>query len=700
MSARTLSLAFLALPLLSQAPPQEASLPEVKVRGRAAKEDPKAPVVGYVATRSATATKLDLPLAETPQAISVITADQIRDQGARTLQEVLRYAPGVNADVYGLDNRGDWFLLRGGSQGSTLLDGLRRPLSGWYGIVRDEPYAFERVEVLRGPASVMAGQNGPGGVVNLVSKRPQAQAQNEVEVQGGTFGHRQVAADVTGPADAKGEWLYRVVALGRDSRTQVDHADEERQLVAPSLTWRPGTAGSVTVFAEYQRDRSKNTEGFFPLVGTVTPGPHGFIPTNTFISEPDWDTYGGTRIRGGFEAEYRLGAAWTLRAGARHDEVNGKLRSMYANYWEGFLPDGRSLDRTWYATDNHSSVTNAQVLVEGRLAWGNIRHTVMAGVDGLWMRDSQAYLSGAATPLDVYAPAYGAFPRPVLAFGPATVTRTRETGLVAQDQMKIDGRFVVMAGLRLDRSRGGVEGAPDKADSASTRNLGLLYLAEGGWSPYASYAESFEPVAGADVHGVAFRPKRGRQVEAGLKWAPAGPFTASAAAYRLVETNRLTTDPSDPGNQVQKGEVTVRGAELEANANLPAWDLVAKYTLALAEFTASSDPADPSLGKRVPNVPEHAASLWAVRKFRGGLQGFRAGLGVRYVGVTWDGTDTQKTPANTLWDGLASYERGPWRFALNATNLFDRTYVVALLNRGDAWFGTRRKVVLSAGYRW
>lgn len=699
MSARSLSLALLALPLLSQAPPQEASLPEVKVRGRAAKEDPKAPVAGYVATRTA-ATKLDLPLAETPQAITVITADQIREQGARTMQEALRYAPGVNADVYGLDNRGDWFLLRGGSQGSTLLDGLRRPLSGWYGIVRDEPFAFERVEVLRGPASVIAGQNGPGGVVNLVSKQPQAAAQNEVELQAGTFGHKQVAADLTGPVDDGGQWLYRVVALGRDSGTQVRHADEERHYVAPSLTWRPGPAGSVTVFAEYQRDRSRNTEGFFPLVGTLTPGPHGFIPTDTFVSEPDWDTYGGTRIRGGFEAEYRSGPAWTLRASARHDEVDGKLRSMYANYWEGFLADGRSLDRTWYATDNHSSVTNAQVSAEGRLAWGATKHTVLAGVDGMWMNDRQAYLNGAATPLDVYAPVYGAFPHPALAFGPATATTTRETGFVAQDQIKVDDRFVVMAGLRWDRSHTGVQGEAGKDDSAFSKNLGFLYLAPGGWSPYVSYAESFEPVAGADLHGAAFRPKRGRQVEAGLKWAPAAPVTASAAVYRLLETNRLTTDPADPGNQVQKGEVTVRGAELEANASLPAWDLVAKYTFTLAEFTASSDPADPSLGKRVPNVPEHAASLWAVRKFQGGLRGFKAGLGVRYVGVTWDGADTQKTPANTLWDGVASYERGSWRYALNATNLFDRTYLVACLYRGDAWFGTRRKVVVSAAYRW
>jgi iron complex outermembrane receptor protein len=437
---------------------------------------------------------MDIPLAETPQSITVIPAEQLRDQNAQNLQEALRYTAGVHADEYGLDNRGDWFLLRGGSQGSTLLDGLRRPLTGYYGIVRDEPFAFARMEVLRGPASVTAGQNGPGGVVNLVSKRPLDQPQSEVELQGGSYGHRQAAADLTGPMDGEGRFLYRVVALDRRSGTQVDHADQERQFLAPSFTWRPAPEASLTVFAEYQHDRSKNTEGFFPIEGTLRPGPQGFIPTSTFVSEPDWDTYGGIRTRAGVEAAGKAGD-WNLRADLRHDEVTGTLRSMYANYWEGFLADGRSLNRTWYATDNRAHITNADLTAQTSFLWGPTRHKLLLGADGLWMTDSQTYLSGAATALDVYAPVYGRFTPPDLRFSPAKVTRTRNLGLFVQDQVKAGERFILLAGLRQDRARTEVDGstAGGSEDSATSGNLGVVVQAGAGWSPYLSYSDPSSP---------------------------------------------------------------------------------------------------------------------------------------------------------------------------------------------------------------
>jgi outer membrane receptor protein involved in Fe transport len=148
-----------------------------------------------VPTRSIGATRTDTPLIETPQAITVITRDQIEAQAAQNIQEVVRYTAGVRAEMYGLDNRGDWFTMRGGSEGSTVIDGLRQPLSGWWGNVRNEPFAFDRVEVVRGPASVMFGQNGPGGVINLVTKLPQAQARQEISLQFGNYEHKQIAAD-------------------------------------------------------------------------------------------------------------------------------------------------------------------------------------------------------------------------------------------------------------------------------------------------------------------------------------------------------------------------------------------------------------------------------------------------------------------------------------------------------------------------
>lgn len=686
----------------------EMTLPEVPVRTDAVREVATGPVAGYVARRSATGTRTDTPISEVPQSISVISSTQILEQNAQTMQEALRYTAGVHADVYGLDNRGDWFNLRGGSEGSTLLDGMRMPLTGWYGVVRNEPYAFERIEVLRGPASVMAGQNGPGGVVNLVSKRPLAETRREVTVQLGEDRHRQVAADLGGALDEDGSLQYRLVALGRESDTQVKHADQERQYFAPSLTWQPDAATSLTVHAQYQHDESRNTEGFFPLEGTLYRGPAGFIPIDTFVSEPDWDAYGGHRTRFGYAFSHRFDDTWTIRHDLRHDRVKGRQRSMYANFWEGLLADGRSVNRSWAATEDESRITNADLLLEGRFSSGRLQHTLLLGMDAMKFDSSRLYWSGSAPALDVYAPVYGNFVHPVLSGATAIAgssgdTRTRQFGLLLQDQMRIDERWVVVAGLRRDQAKNEVSNstAESSDDTVWSKNLGLVLLA-GDWSPYVSYSESFEAVGGGDIFGSAYKPKRGKQVEAGVKWSPGDErIRATAAVYRLKETNRLADDPTNPLNQIQKGEVTVQGLELEAVATLSAWDVVASYTYTDSEVSGSSDSNDPTLGKRLANVPEHMAKLWAVHTFGAyGLPQLRAGLGVRYVGKTWSDSNALVTPSNTLLDAMASWDEGAWRFALNVSNLADKTYLATCLDRGDCWFGTKRKAVASLTYRW
>jgi iron complex outermembrane receptor protein len=652
-------------------------------------------------TRSRGATRTDTPLVETPQAITVIPAERIEAQNAQNMQEVLRYSAGVRAEMYGLDNRGDWFALRGGSEGSTLLDGLRLPLSGWWGNVRIEPFAFERVDVLRGPSSVMAGQNGPGGVVNLVSKRPLAEARREVAVQLGAFAHKQLAVDLTGPVNAQRTLLYRVVGLVRDSDTQVDYTSESRQLLSASFSWRPGRVTNLTVFGEYQRDESDNNVGFFPWQGMLLAAPNGRIPVETFIGEPAWDSYGGRRARGGYHLTHALSPRWTLAHNVRVDDVDGHLRAMYANFWEGLREDGRSVNRTWYAHRTDTRIANTDAQVVGRLQLGRTEHTVLVAFDALWSHDVNPGVEGPATPLDVYTPIYGTFALPPLEFGDSPATRARQFGVTVQDQVRL-GRLVLVASARRDAARLDIDDSTEAGsrDGAWTHRVGAVYLLDGGFAPYVSQSRSFELITGTDAFGAAFKPKRGEQLEAGLKWSPRDSVIVSAAGYHLIEKNRLTADPENPNNQVQRGEVTVDGLELEASATLPAWDFVSAYTWSDATVTASSDPLDPYLGKRLASIPDHAASLWAVRKFA--LQGaaLRTGAGVRFVGRTWDGQDQHPVPSNTLVDALFSIDLGRWRYAVNASNLLDKTYLATCLDRGDCWFGTRRKVVGTLSRRW
>jgi iron complex outermembrane receptor protein len=633
----------------------------------------------------------------------------VKDQNAQTLQEVLRYTAGVRADMYGLDNRADWFALRGGSEGSTLLDGLRVPLTGWYGVVRNEPYGFERVEVLRGPASVIAGQNGPGGVVNLVSKRPQADAVREVMAMVGSNSQKVLAADVGGRLSDDGRLLYRLVALAKDGGTQVDHAFEKRQLFAPSVTWKPLAGTTLTAFAQYQKDTSGNTNAFFPLNGTLLPAPNGPIPLNTFIGEPAWDTYGGERGRVGYHLTHQLNEQWQLRHNLRNDRIQGQMYSMYAAWGDGFRnaagepdPNGKYLNRISYVTEDGSRITNGDLLLEGKLNWGNTQHTLLIGADAMRFRGSQAASEGPATPLNVYAPVYGSTPRPPMPSDPAQVSRLRTQGVLLQDQIKIDGRWVLVAGLRRDRATTGDDGAGQRTDSATSRNLGLVWLADGGWSPYTNYSESFEPVAGSDFAGQPFKPKRGKQVEVGIKWTPPGTdITVAGGVYRMKESNRLTNEPEHANFSVQRGVVTVKGVELDVNARLKSWELIGSLTYTDARQTQVYGTDTQYLNQQLTAVPKQQAALWAIHQLDAyGLQGWKAGAGVRYTGTVPDGIGVNEVPSATLLDLLVSYETGPWRLALNVSNATDKTYFASCLDRGDCWFGTKRRVSLSAAYRW
>jgi iron complex outermembrane receptor protein len=248
------------------------------------------PVRGYLANQSGTGTKTDTPLRETPQSITVVTADRVTDQGALTVQESLRYVPGVLADAYGPDSRGDYPRIRG-QDPNIYLDGTRVVNTFAFNEWRPDPFTLERIEVLRGPASVLYGDTSTAGLLNLVSKRPQAESFNEIGVQFGNFSRKQVQMDSTGKLTKDGEWLYRFVGVFRDSGTQTDYVPDDRIVLAPSLTWRPTNNTNWTVLGTYQKDNTGSSTAFLPHEGTLYPGPNGLIPVRRFAGEPGFDKY-------------------------------------------------------------------------------------------------------------------------------------------------------------------------------------------------------------------------------------------------------------------------------------------------------------------------------------------------------------------------------------------------------------------------
>lgn len=664
---------------------------------------------GYAARRAGTATKTATPIIETPQSLTVITATQIRDQASPNLQEALRYTAGVRNELYGIDNRGDWVALRGSKESTVLLDGMRLPLSGWWGVMRNEPYAFERIEVLRGPSSIIAGANDPGGVLNVVSKRPEDTAGNEIGVQFGSYQHRQVNADFTGPLNEQGSLLYRLVALGKESNTQIEHADEERVLVAPSLTWRPNDRATITLHGEYQYDRSKATNAFLGLAGTLYDAPNGRIPADLFIGEPDWDRYGGTRWRFGYATEFWLNDAWSLRHNLRRDAVDGLMKSMYAAWWDGFVdaggaadPDGEYLGRYWSVYEDSSDITTAEWLAQGSVQTGGVSHTVLFGLDGLLQDGSQLSVDQPGPPLNVYSPVYGMLPEPSLAGATRAENEIRRGGVLLQDQMKIADRLSLRLGVRRDMVRNEVLGSDVEKDWASSSNVGVIYEVLPGLAPYVSYSESFNPVSGVDANGRSYRPKRGMQIEGGLKWQSGSlPLQATGAVYSLEEKNRLANDPNNVNASIQIGKARVQGVELEASGELAAWSLLSSYTYTRVRATAGAGGGDLDANEQIEGIPEHTASLWAMHDLAHlGVSGLKLGGGVRYVDHIGDGTGNVFVPAVTLFDAMIAYDRDAWHLALNASNLTDKSYIATCLARGDCWFGQRRRIVGSVSYRW
>ncbi len=288
------------------------------------------PVDGYIARRSATATKTDTPIIETPQSVSVVSADRIEAIGANRIGDALAYTPGIKA-INGYDTRYDWVMLRGFDAYSPgfYLDGLQLRNSANYAVWRTETYGAERVELLRGPASVLYGQNGPGGVINVVSKRPLSEPLHEIQAQIGNFSRYQIASDFGGPIGNDDRWSYRLTGLALDSDTQVDHVSDNRIYIAPAVTWRPSGNTSLTVLGHFQRLRSGTSSVFLPLAGTLLPNPNGPIRPSTFTGEPDFDRFNQDQWTLGYLFEHRFGETWTIRQNARYGELKSDFRQVY-----------------------------------------------------------------------------------------------------------------------------------------------------------------------------------------------------------------------------------------------------------------------------------------------------------------------------------------------------------------------------------
>lgn len=669
------------------------------------------PVKGIVATRSATGTKTDTPLLETPQSISVITADRVQQQGATSVSDALGYTAGVRANVYGDDTRFDWLAIRGFDAylPGFFVDGMLARNNNTWSVWKVEPYGQERIEVLKGPPSVLYGQANVGGMVNVISKRPLDEPFNEVQVKLGNNNRREANFDFSGPATNDGTLLYRLTGVLLDRDTQVDFTSQERVYIAPAVTWRPNASTSLTVLGQYLKEDDVPNNRFLPPQGIVLPNPNGRIPRDLFTGEPGYDKFVQEQWAIGYLFEHRLDQVWQVRQNLRYREVDVDYKTVYGT---GIAPDPSMLTRGIFTSRESVQAFTVDNQVQADFTTGAIKHTMLAGVDYQNnVFDQRAGIGPANSPLDMYNPVYGAVPITDPALYADAKTTLSQTGVYLQEQAKIFDRLVVTLGGRYDTAETETENrmpganSSERQDDAFTWRAAALYLLPGGFAPYFTYSESFFPTATVNNDtGQTFEPETGQQYEVGIKYQPPGMKALfTAAAFDITRQNYITYDPnSTPAFQPrQLGEIRSRGLEFEATAELArGLNLIAAYTwLPTFEATKSSEASE--IGQRQPAVPEHMASLWMhYRLQHGPLAGFGFGGGVRYIGETFGNiahTADMKVPDFTLFDGVLDYEKDGWRVALNVNNIADETTFTCW---DTCYYGTGRTVIATVRHRW
>ncbi|MGB6102961.1 MAG: TonB-dependent siderophore receptor [Pusillimonas sp.] len=703
-----------ALPAASEGGASVSTLSPVTVTART--ENPYGPVTGLTAQRTATATKTDTPILETPQTISVIGREQMEMQGAQTVNEAVAYTSGVISAFGGTDTRYDVVKARGGLFVRQYLDGIVLPFSAYsVSVPQFDPYMLERLEILQGPSSGLFGQTTPGGILNMVSRRPQADPRHELWLQGGNLDAGKLAFDSTGPLDADEKLLYRITGLVNSADGMTDYSEEKRKLIAPSFTWRPSADTSLTLLSHYQHDKVIPQYQGLPANGTLRYNPNGTLPRTRFSGEPSHERMDREQYAIGYAFEHRFNDTWTVRQNLRYTHVDIDARGT-PGYALG--ADERTLSRVATQGLGKGSILGIDTQAQANFATGELKHTLLMGLDYVKQRDDYRFASAPVASIDLYDPIYG-IEIPELIPRISTLQTMRQTGLYLQDQIRAGG-WVLTAGGRYDRADADTEnraaqtGTPSRAE-AFTGRLGVNYVFDNGVAPYASYSTSFEPIGGTDFEGKPFEPMTGEQVEVGVKYQPKGSDTlVTLSAFELTQKNMLTTD-TRPGNEffsTQTGEVRSRGINLEARAKF--WDntdIIAAYAYTRSKITkANPNAAGVSLeGRPLPRVPRHMASLWVNHELDHiGLIGLSAGVGVRYIGKNYADTEvTLRLPANTLWDAGIHYDLGKandslqgFKLSLTAANLTDREYVNYCLNELQCFYGQGRTVLLNLRKQW
>jgi iron complex outermembrane receptor protein len=699
----------IALEALPETRSGTTTLAPLVIEGRAQRGT--GPVEGFVAKNSTAATKVDIPILETPQSISVVTAEQMQTQGSENVMQAMRYTPGAFTGQVGHSNRYDYVILRGfvdRSIDNVYLDGLKMMGDdSTYSSFQIDPYFLERVDVIRGPASVLYGRNSPGGIIAEDSKKPLFEQQNEIQGTFGTNNKYGVAFDSTGALDVNKTFAYRVTGMVEGADSMTDYARERRFVIAPSVTAKIGEDTTLVVQAYIQREPEGGTHNSMPAEGMLYPRNGQYVPRSFFDGEPGLEKFERNQHMIGYQLEHKFDENWSVRQNLRYINSDVDIDQVYQIGWAG----PTTINRYYFGGEEFLNAVAVDNQLQGKFATGPLDHILVGGFDYQHRQVKNDWDYGALlTTIDVFNPVYGSD-----ALDPATVgamlskRRLDQYGFYAQDQIALD-HWRLSLGLRqdfVDTSIDDILAATKTTDSRQklTKRAGLLYAFDNGLSPYVSYAESFIPSLRTDSLGKPLKPTEAAQYEVGLKYqAPGTNSIFTAAIFRIDHDNVAVRDTPASFVYHAAGSVRSQGLELEANTQLTDnFRLMAGYTYTDAKYTKSTDG---NKGNTPAQIPEHMASVWGDYWFDSGLlRNLGIGAGVRYVGGIWADTEnTRKVPGYTLVDmsvryGLDDIGLPGGTARLNVNNLFDKNYVASCYDLSNCYFGAERSVTATLNYK-
>lgn len=632
--------------------------------------------------------KVATSILNTPASVSVVTNKEMQQRSVSTTEEALQYTPGVVSDYYGSDDRNDYFLIRG-FQATTYRDGLT--LSSMRG-VREDPYAYERIEILRGANSTLFGPADPGGSVNFVTKQPRFEKFGQGYVTYGSYDHAETGIDVGDALNDEQTLAGRFTAKMQNSDREYDHSQDDNRFVMGGLTWAPTDFTSATVVLDYLKTNSSPNSGGYPLDKEYD--------RSDFYGEPGYNFHDVERTSLSGNITHDFDNGFTLRSNLRYSELTDDFGYVYLS--DSASRVGTTIPRYVFGTDSDADQLNGNLMLQYDAQFEHIDSSTLVGVEYLDSTTKQISVYGLAPSIDIANPVFTGVPGGITPYTRKKNDATTKAVFLQQNLSFFD-RVIATAGVRNDSMDlsskeyiGGEQTEKDNFSETSYR-AALTYIVNDEVSTYVSMVESVSPPQ------VGVTPQTGKQYEVGIKYSPMGMDALfSAAVYDLTQENVTIAVvlPSGIIEQQTVGESRVRGLDLEAKAQVTQdISMIGAYSYMESEVLRGSLYDGSSLkGNEFTTAPKHTASLWSYYDIPG--TDVSVGLGARYVGAYYmDAANTKKSDGTTLFDAALNYKIAKGTdLALNVSNLFDEQHVVG---SGTAnYYNPGREVTAKVSYSW